>query len=171
MTDVNISQFPTGELVSIFSRMVDESKGDISAILKTLNIPDDLPSAQSDKLKEQLKLIASGKKRDIQKFVRELKTASKEAKKVLARAITRGGITKFKAYWWGCRLYVSHSVLEDATDIGSLVAAISAICGPTGAALAAAMGIAIALLKIIDRGNGIILTRYGWVGPVIPTRQ
>lgn len=170
MTDVNLSQFPTEELVAIFSRVVDESKGDVSAMFEKLNISVDLEDAQSDKLKEHLKVIASGNKQEIQTFIHELKTASEGAKEAVLMNSGTGGVTKFVVHWWGVQLYISHQVLQDATDIGTLVAAVSAICGPKGAALAAAMGIALAVLKLIDGGNGIILSK-AWVGPVVPTRQ
>jgi hypothetical protein len=171
MTDVDLGQFPTEELVAIFSRLAAESKGDVSAMYEKLNIPVDLQDGQLGQLKKRLGLVASGNKPDIRKFVQELETAAQGVEEGLLQAAQKGGVTKFVVKWWGCRLYISHSILQDSSDIGSLVAAVSAVCGPTGAAIAAAMGITIALLKVIDRGNGIVLTKYAWIGPIIPTRQ
>lgn len=171
MTDMDIGQFPTKELVTTFTRIADVSKGIISTAFNNLHIPYDLKIAESDKLKEKLQLLRSGNRQDIQKFVHELEIASQGAEDMLLGATAAGGVTKLDMHWWGCRLYISHKLLSESSDIGSLAAAISAICGPTGAAIAASLGITIALLKIIDRGNGIILTKYGWIAPIIPIPQ
>jgi hypothetical protein len=62
-------------------------------------------------------------------------------------------------------------VLQKALDIVGLTALIAPRCGPQAAAIAAMVGITIAALKLIDQGDGIILTRPMWVGPIIPTPQ
>ena len=171
MTDATLSQYVTEELVEILSRITKESKGDTSAMFEKLDIPDDFERAQSDELKERLGLIASGNKQDIQKFVRELEAASQESTEVVLRAAKPGGVTKWKTNWWGPQLFISHSVLAICLDLVALAAAVARECGPVAAAFAAASGIAVALLKVIDRGNGIILTKPMWIGPVIPTPQ
>ena len=171
MTDVNLSQYVTEELVEILSRIADESKGDTSAMFEKLDIPVDLERAQSDELKKHLELIASGDKQDIEKLAGELEAASQESTEAVLRAAKPGGVTKWKVNWWGPQLFISHSVLAVSLDLVALAAAVARYCGPVAAAFATASGIAVAVLRIMDRGNGIILTKFMWVGPVIPTPQ
>ena len=173
MADQKVDQFPREELIKSLSSMVEESKGNESALIEKLGIPDSLPKDQYDKLREQLKTIASGNRQDIQKFVDEIERASKEStSQDLLKSTPAGGVTAFHTYWWGSRLYVSHRVLEKSTDIGELAVAIGALCGPPGEAFAIAMAITIAALKLIDQGNGIIITQLLYVvGPPVPTPQ
>jgi hypothetical protein len=88
-----------------------------------------------------------------------------------------GGKTGFKVLrkWgirYGFRLYLAHDIVENATDIGALVAAVAACCGPQATPLVAGIAIAIAALKALDRGKGITITQIPpVVGPCIPTPQ
>ena len=88
-----------------------------------------------------------------------------------------GGKTKYellkKLYVpYGERLYVSHDIVSDSLDIGALIAAVAAVCGPKGVALAAGLAVGLAALKLMDRGNGIIITRIPFgTGPCVPTPQ
>ena len=95
MTDKNLSQFPAEDLVKTFSRIADESKGDVSVMFEKLNIPVELQGAHTDELKKRLERIASGDKQEIQEFVQALKTALEE-KEIAGLKAAKGGVTKLK---------------------------------------------------------------------------
>ena len=88
-----------------------------------------------------------------------------------------GGKTQFKVLrkWkipYGFRLYVAHKIVAAAADMGALVTAVSAACGPEAAPVAAGAAVAVAALKLLDRGNGIMITQIPPIaGPCIPTPQ
>ena len=171
MTDVNDVKYPTEELVGIFSHIVDESKGDVSKMFQKLNVPPEY-QGQLDRLKEGLSSIASGSVQDIRKFVGDLEAASLDSKARLLRGAEKGGCTKLVAHWWGCELYISHSVLEECADPGVLIGALVAIChGSKGIITLICTAVALEVLRFIDQGNGVIVRKYGWIGPPIPFRQ
>lgn len=178
----NSTQYPTEELVATFSRLVDESNGDVSVMLEKLEIPADLQESELEELKENLKLLKSGDKQDIERFVDKVKIASQELDEpsfVAAAANQKGGVTKFRAYWWGPRLYISHDLLSTSGDAASLVSAVTGVLSTAGAIASAGVtvllsGVALIgfqALKLLDKGNGVMLSKYGWIGPIIPASQ
>jgi hypothetical protein len=170
MTDVNFKQYSTKELVAILSRISDESKGDISIIFEKLNIPGELQDVQLDKLKKHLELLKSGNKEDMARFTHELENALQGREKRLVRTAKKGGVTKLETYWWGNELYISHDDLQAASSWSALVSLVSRFTGPAGVIILGALLIGLHALKLIDKGNGVILKKV-WVGPVIVTRQ
>ena len=84
------------------------------------------------------------------------------------------GQTKITSHWWGVRFYISHSLMNTINDYGTFVAALMALGGLALTILipiSAALYLSLATFKLFDKGKGIILTKYGWVGPIIPSTQ
>ena len=153
-----------------FTKLVAAHGNDIDATLQDLGVPS--PEWVQAKTK-----IAGLLKSDPQ-VTRELEielSAGEQAEGALYAA-TKGGVTKYQVMksWgvpYGERLYVSHDLLNKSLDIGAFVAAVAVVC-PKGKPLAAGLAITLAALKLIDQGNGVIITRVPiQSGPCVPTPQ
>ena len=69
---------------------------------------------------------------------------------------------------------MSHTVIESIIDVGSLISAfagLGALAATVITPIAPVLALEIAAFKLMDQGKGLIFTRYGWIGPIIPTPQ
>ena len=63
------------------------------------------------------------------------------------------------------------TIVYETGDFAVAIAAVGGIISKTLAAFAAILNLQIKVYKMFDKGRGIILTRYGWVGPFVPSSQ
>lgn len=154
-----------------FKKLVALNQNNVDATLDQLKVS----PTEKKQAREKLNGLLSGDETLIEELRKSLSSTEKEG--VVLLTTTKGGITKYEILkqWgipYGDRLYISHDIMSNAQDIGALITAITAACGPEAAPLVAILAITLAALKIIDRGNGIMITRVPpFVGPGIPTPQ
>ena len=154
-----------------FRKLVALNQNDIDATLQHLKVP----STERSRAKTKLEGLLSGNSEIISELEADLSSGEEGAAAILTTV--KGGKTKYRVLkqWsipYGEQLYVSHEVVDKALDIGALITAITAACGPEEAPLAAGLAIGLAALKLLDRGNGIIITRVPiFIGPCVPTPQ
>lgn len=134
-----------------------------------------IPESEKEKAKEKLQGVLSGNSSLTAELTKSLNSTEQDGDVLLTA--TKGGKTKFVVLkkWgipYGDRLYISHDIMNNVQDIGALITAITAACGPEAAALVAGLAIGLAALKLLDRGNGIMITQCPpGVGPCVPTPQ
>jgi hypothetical protein len=126
----------------------------------------------SDAMKELDEKIAQNKGDSAahDKLIAEIQAAPYSAGATQVLTTVKGGETKLVAYWWGTQLYIDHQTLQDATSVGELANTLVGLLGPEVWPIVAAVAITLFALKIMDRGNGIIISQP-WIGPPIPTPQ
>jgi len=165
------NELTADNVVEAMKKLVALNQNNIDATLQNLNVP----TAERSRAKTKLEALLSGNTGIISELKADLSAAREE--RVVILAATKGGVTKFEILkqWgipYGDRLYVSHDIVANALDIGALITAITAACGPEAAPLAAGLAIGFAALKIMDRGNGITITQVPiGVGPCVPLPQ
>jgi hypothetical protein len=169
-TDV-MSEFSAETVVEGLKKVLAMSQNDVDATLDQLKVS----PADREQAKAKLNGLLAGDEALFSELEKDL--SSTEADGGVLLAAVKGGITKFKVLtkWkipYGFRLYVSHKIISEATSIGALIAAITAACGPEAAPLAVGLAIGLAAVKLLDRGNGIMITQVPPLyGPCIPTPQ
>jgi hypothetical protein len=146
------------------------NQNDMDATLQYLGVsPEERAS-----VKTKLEGVLRGDSKILAELEESLASGEKAGLAILAAS---GGVTKYEVlkHWgvpYGERLYVSHQLLGEALDIGTLIAAVAAVCGKKGESLAAGLTIGLAALQLMDRGNGVKITRIPmFSGPCVPLPQ
>ena len=157
------SEISVDTVVRGFEKLIALNDNKLSKTLSALEVAPSEINYASSKLRELL-----GGNEDAIVELRNSMLYTINSEKLVSR--TKGGKTKFEIMkqWgipYGDRLFIDHKTLGKSLDIGSLITAVTAACGPEAAPLAAA-------LKLLDNDNGIIITQIPiGVGPCIPTPQ
>ena len=157
-------------IADAFTKLVAAHGNDIDATLQDLGVP----SPEWVRAKTKIAGLLESDPQVIREL--EIELSAGEQAEGARYAATKGGVTRYEVMksWgvsYGERLYVSHDLVNKSLDIGAFVAAVAAVC-PEGQSLAAGLAITIAALKLIDQGNGVIITRVPIrSGPCIPKPQ
>jgi hypothetical protein len=138
-----------------FRRLIAMHKNDVAATLEYLEVPADHRPAAT----KQIDALLRGDRAAVSDFEKELESVENRV-----RAVANGGQTKYEVLtkWYvpyGERLYIDHTIASNAADITELVTAIAVACGARAASMVVGVAIGLAALKLLDRGNGIIVTR------------
>ena len=84
-------------------------------------------------------------------------------------ALKSAAYIKLKKYWWGFRIYLSHSCVNDLTATGAGAIGILTACG-VAAWIGGLVAACVAVIKGFDRGNGVTLS-FLWSGALIWIRS
>ena len=160
-----------GSVTDALKKAIALNQNDIDLTLQTLEVP----PAERAGIKTKWTALLAGDETIQAELEKNL--AFPEEGSTTFLAATAGGTTKYVVLkQWGVpyaeKLYVSHEMVGNALDVGAFVAAVAAVCGPKGESLAAGLTIGLAALKLMDRGNGVVVTRNPiFIGPCVPTPQ
>ncbi|MDF2629026.1 MAG: hypothetical protein K0R39_2857 [Symbiobacteriaceae bacterium] len=147
-----------------FAKLIAQHHGDWRLIGKAIGQEDPTSLASQLAVKEAFEKLASGDAalfQSLQDDQADLVAPATASDGKDAYEIHKKRIPPYVGPWIPYEevLYISHATLGRATNIGELIAIVSATWGPEAVALAVAIGVSLWVLNNTDKGHGVWIKR------------